>query len=97
MSMVFRNARAKINNALVAELALPWLEEFGPKGPVDSETLSVAVNQNQASACAGAKEAKVYLQSAALEFMGSINTRAIEMARADMQKAIDAIVGDHDQ
>lgn len=84
LSRKLSSAQAKISAAIVAEIALGWLRQYGPKTVPERDSISTTVSQNLASACTGAKEARQYLEKAAQEFFPEINRRAIELAEQDI-------------
>lgn len=89
----FRDAVAKLADAERAATALGWLKPYGPKGEgeVDRDQINATININHASACAGAPEAKAYLEEAAQFYMPDICRYAI--ALAEKRRAIgEAIV-----
>jgi len=73
--------------------ALLWLEQYGVNltGRSDSDSASVSVHLNYASACPGAKEAAEVLSSYGRVHLPEIVKSAIECCRNDIAMAIDAI------
>lgn len=83
----FRAASRKLEDAERAVSALSWLKEYGPKDEgVGRDRINAAVNMNYAYACAGAAEAKVYLEEAVQFYMLDICRYAI--ALAEKQRAV---------
>lgn len=85
------SVKSLIENAIVAETALAWLQSYGPKGPVDPDSISVSVSQNLASACPGAKEAKKYLEVAFQQMFAEASQKAIALCEADIERARTAL------
>lgn len=79
--------RELIERAIVAESAIAWLDQYGPKGPSENDTISAAVSQNYASSCPGKEEARRYLEMAIQQSFGEISQLAVLLAQADIDLA----------
>jgi hypothetical protein len=91
LSRRLNDAQAKIAAAIVAEAALDWLKQYGPKTVPERDSIAANVSQNLASACPGAKEARKYLESAVQQFFPLINQRAIELAEQDIEAGMASL------
>jgi hypothetical protein len=90
----FIEIKSRLERAILAETALEWLREYGPKHDATArDVISASVHQNHASACGGAKEAKVYLEAAIQEKFAEISRLAIEMAQRDIDTATVSLQG----
>lgn len=87
--------KAVIENAIIAETAMTWLRSYGPKGPVDADSISASVSQNLASACPGAKEAKQYLEAAIQQMFVEISATAMLMCKAQINRAREVVQPSH--
>lgn len=86
VNSILLRAKEKVDRALIAEAAIPWLQSYGPKHqPAARDSISASVSQNLASACSGVKEARSYLERAIQEMFADINAKAIALAQADIE------------
>jgi hypothetical protein len=85
---VLRDMKAKIQEAICAQLALDWLVVYLPAELQAMHETTLTIRPTYGSSCLGAPEAREYLERAAREMLPAIINRAEFLALKDIETGL---------